>query len=270
MNGTDDLQPDDEADDGESLSASLEDLANSVRERQGKTRRSDDKGRSEDNSFEWVNVPEQEETQTTDSIPFETIDDASDVLVLGPVQGADCDRNCTALLSYAVPDRTNILAVTVTRSANDWLSMWQRYSSGSPASMVVVSLGEETGGAPASTTISTQSGPEQITIETVSDPSDLTRLGITLSRLISDISTEEERTAVCVHSLTALLQYVEPRRLFRFLHIFRGKLSSVDAMAHYHMDPDAHDKQTVGVFRSLFDTVVRITDEGDLEIVSAP
>lgn len=268
MKRADDLPADDEDDNGASTPAYLEDLANSVRERQGKTRHSDDNEQNKDTSSESVDVSEQPEPQTTEDIPFETVDDASDVLVLGPTQGATCDRNCTTLLSYTVPDRTNILAVTVTRSANDWLSMWQQHSSGSPGSMVVVSLGEETGDAPTSTTISTQSGPEQIKIETVSDPSDLTRVGIMFSRLVSEISTTEEQTAVCFHSLTAMLQYVEPRRLFRFLHILRGKLSSVDAMAHYHMDPEAHDTQTVSVFKSLFDTVVRITDEGDLEIVS--
>jgi hypothetical protein len=136
--------------------------------------------------------------------------------------------------------------------------------------MAVVTLGEDTRGGGTSTTISMQNGPDAITIETVSDPSDLTRLGITLNRLLSEIATPEERTTVCVHSLTSLLQYVEPRRLFRFLHIFRGKLESLDAVAHYHLDPEAHDNQTVGVFTSLFDTVVRITDDGDLEVVSTP
>ena len=267
MTGTDDP-----ATDEDTPSSSLGDLADSIRKRQGRESDSETRDSVEGDSFEWSDVGENgsddEQSRGTDGLPT-AIDDPADVLLLGPLRGTDCDRNCVSLLSLAPPDRTNMLAVTVTRSANDWLSMWQQHSPASAASLTIVSLGDETRGESSSTTISTPNGSETITIETVADPSDLTRLGVTLSRLLSEVTTPEERTAVCVHSLTALLQYIEPRRLFRFLHLLRGKLDSVDASAHYHLDPGAHDEQTVGLFRSLFDTVVRITEEGDLEVVSA-
>jgi len=235
--------------------SSLGDLARSVRERTEETRSSDTNGERRGQAEQPAGVDWDFAT---------SIEDASNVLVLGSLQGDGCNEACTTLLSPPSPADT-VVAVTVTRSARNWLSTWRQFSSYSPARMAIVSLGEE---ARESITVSTRSGPETIAIETLSDPSDLTRLGITLSRLLSEAASADSPTTVCVHSLTALLQYVEPQRLFRFLHILRGRLSSVDAVAHYHLDPTAHDERTVGAFRSLFDVVVRVSGNGELEVVS--
>jgi hypothetical protein len=107
-----------------------------------------------------------------------------------------------------------------------------------------------------------------VSVTRVGDPSDLTRLGITVSRLLAE-SDGEEPPVACVHSLTELLQYVDRRRLFRFLHLLKNRIDSVEANAHYHMDPSAHDPQVVSVFESLFDVVVRVEENGDLALVSA-
>jgi hypothetical protein len=42
---------------------------------------------------------------------------------------------------------------------------------------------------------------------------------------------------------------------------------SVDAVAHYHIDPEAHDDQVLATLSSLFDAVARF-DDGDWEIRS--
>jgi hypothetical protein len=248
------MTPPDDTDDGARRPPSLERLADSIR-----TRQSDADGRTERG-----HTPD--DPPAEHSVP-EAVTGAADVLVLCAGYGERCDRQCVNLLSP--PGGTNVLTVTTTRSADRWLGMWQRFSSRTPERMVIVSLGEDPATTATSTTVSTPDGPKTLEIEALHDL-DLTRLGITISRSLSEVGASATRTSVCVHSLTTLLQYVEPERLFRFLQILRGRVRSAGALAHYHLNPDAHDERTVRTFESLFDVVVEVTETGDLDVVSAP
>ncbi|MBO4248781.1 hypothetical protein IL252_13235 [Halomicrobium sp. IBSBa] len=44
---------------------------------------------------------------------------------------------------------------------------------------------------------------------------------------------------------------------FKFLYMFTGQLRSVDAVAHFHLDPNAVDDQTVHRLKPVFDDAVR-------------
>ena len=105
-------------------------------------------------------------------------------------------------------------------------------------------------------------------IETVSSPNDLTGLGIRITEFLSDWADNDNRTVVCFDSLTALLQYVELDTAYEFLHIITGRMASTDAFAHFHMDPDAHDEQTVEIVTGLMDAVVEVDEEGGRNIRS--
>jgi archaellum biogenesis ATPase FlaH len=99
-------------------------------------------------------------------------------------------------------------------------------------------------------------------IETVSSPNDLTGLGIRITEFLADWEDNDNRTVVCFDSLTALLQYVELETAYEFLHILTGRMAALDAFAHFHMDPDAHDQQTIESISTLMDAVVR-TEDGE-------
>lgn len=81
---------------------------------------------------------------------------------------------------------------------------------------------------------------------------------------ISDALAEEgdgHPTTVCFHSVTALLQFAELPRVFRFLYTLASRVASSGARAHYHLDPNAHDEQTVTALTPLFDAVVQGTED---------
>lgn len=99
-----------------------------------------------------------------------------------------------------------------------------------------------------------------ITVERVSDPGDLPQLGISISQLIDD--WHNRRVVVCLDSLTVLLQHAEPDRVFRFLHILHGRLSDVNASAHFHLDTRVHDIGTISTLDSLFDVTIEVSDGG--------
>jgi hypothetical protein len=77
---------------------------------------------------------------------------------------------------------------------------------------------------------------------------------------------EEEQIAVCFNSVTSLLQYADLQRAFRFLHVVTGRVKTVGGVGHYHLDPDAHDSQTLATLKGLFDAVVEVEEDGSLSV----
>jgi ABC-type nickel/cobalt efflux system permease component RcnA len=58
-----------------------------------------------------------------------------------------------------------------------------------------------------------------------------------------------------------MLQYVDFETAYEFLHAVTGQVHAADARAHFHIDPDAHDRQHVEAITSLFDARVALGDE---------
>ncbi|WP_245180640.1 DUF835 domain-containing protein [Haloarcula amylovorans] len=156
---------------------------------------------------------------------------------------------CTDLLGRANSE-TTILWVTYTQTPSACVETYREttHSTDATPSLSVIAVGD-TG------TDADLSG-EAVTVQTVSTPGDLTGLGITLSQSLS----EHDDVIVCFDSLTALLQYVDVATVYEFLHAVTGQLYAADASAHFHIDPRAHDRQTVDALASLFDAVVECHD----------
>lgn len=192
---------------------------------------------------------------------IEAVEDASTVLLLVPSLTATDDRACTVALTPVSPERLNVLWLTLTQSPDERLAVWQEHADELPLRLGVVAVGDLTRSA-AVEALAVDRAPDTVDVKTVSDPTDLTRIGIALSDMLSEWDRNSARTVVCVHSLTALLQFVELRRAFRFLHTLKGRLQASDATAHYHMDPEAHDRQTIVTFKPLFDAVIEPSDDG--------
>jgi hypothetical protein len=57
-----------------------------------------------------------------------------------------------------------------------------------------------------------------------------------------------------------MFQYVDVETAYEFLHAITGQLYAAAARAHFHIDPTAHDQQTVDSVASLFDAVVTLGD----------
>jgi len=112
--------------------------------------------------------------------------------------------------------------------------------------------------------------PGRPTIATA-PPDDPVAIGQAVSEFLDQCgvtATGSSREVVlCFDSLTPLLQYVELQTVFRFLHLLTAQLKSVGAVAHFHIDPEAHDRQTVATLRPLFDAMYE--SDGDAVTVSA-
>ena len=188
------------------------------------------------------------------------LDGVSNLLVLAPTMSDAARRSYYELLLPERPSTLELLAIDYRRSPDQWLDEWQQYVGDRPQRSTIVSIDETTRSATASSE-SVSYGPN--TSVHVEMPADLTGLGITASEYLSEHGGTN--TVVSFDSLTSLLQYVELPRAFRFLHVLTNRVKTAGAVAHFHMDPGAHDEQAVATLSSLFDAVAEF-DDGEWSI----
>ena len=103
----------------------------------------------------------------------------------------------------------------------------------------------------------TQAGVDRegVVTENVSTASDLTGLGIEIGKFLSEW---DEPVSVCFESLTSMLQYVDYETAYEFLHAVTGQVHAAGARAHFHVDPDAHDRKTISKLKPAFHDAIRI------------
>jgi hypothetical protein len=190
----------------------------------------------------------------------DAVSEASNVLVLGSHEEAD--SHCAPLLHAAGGEEPATVLVGFGRTPTERIDAWRSHPEARAHSLSVLTVGGPSGGR--ETVSDTEGVAGTTTVKRVGDPTDLTRLGITISRMLTEAESgggDDSRPVACIHSLTEMLQYVERDRLFRFLHLLQNRISSSDGAAHYHMDPAAHEPEVRRVFESLFDVVVEVNGD---------
>ncbi|MGQ4554940.1 DUF7504 family protein [Halobellus sp. GM3] len=211
----------------------------------------------------------------------------TNVLVLAPTDCGHDEAACNALLTAAVPgadasdahatgtaeatagfERTNVLGVDLDPEGTDPLDRWD-FEPGDPAETTLITVegftrssatqavgnlpdGDRSGG--------DHSAP--IRVDPVVGPGELQSIGMQINRWISAWEDSDRQSVVCFHSVSDVLEVADLERVFRFLHLLTGWLSSKGAVAHFHLDPRAHDEQTINTLRPLFDGSFEIEGNG--------
>ena len=189
-------------------------------------------------------------------------DGTHNVLLLSPSLDANAEDACTDLLTVEPPAREDVLYVTLVDSPDERMDAWRARADGArPAKMGFVDVGGATRSSAAASVLGGDPLGD-VLVRPVSSPGNLTDLGIKVSEFLSEWSDDGNRTVVCVDSLTTLLQYADLQRAFRFLHVLTGRVRALDAFAHYHLDPDAHDDRTLNTLLTLFDGVAEWDGSG--------
>lgn len=176
----------------------------------------------------------------------------SSILLEAPGVGDVEVDACAALVAAA--DADNVLFVSYGGDPSHRLAQC-RESGVDPAAAIAIVVGEVRGSVDG----------DFDAVEGLSAPSDLTGLGIAVSDAVSDV---QGRTAVCFDSVTQLTQYVDLETAYEFLHVFVGRLYRHDAVGHLHVDPGAHDEQTIAQLASLVDGRVVVEDDGSVASTS--
>ena len=95
-----------------------------------------------------------------------------------------------------------------------------------------------------------------------SSPVDMTGIGIQLSEFLQSFYEDQgvRRNRILLHSLSTLLMYSNLQTVFRFLHVFTGRVQSADALGVFVIDSTAHDTQTMSTLKQLFDGQIEIRE----------
>ncbi len=104
-------------------------------------------------------------------------------------------------------------------------------------------------------------------VKYASSPVDMTGIGIKLSEFIEEFHGTRgiENNRILLHSVSTLLMYADLQTVFRFLHVFTGRVQSAEALGVYVIDSTAHDDQTMNTLKQLFDGVLEVDADDDGE-----
>ena len=104
--------------------------------------------------------------------------------------------------------------------------------------------------------------------ESVSSPGDLTGISIGTSKLFKQF----ERRGISdirygLVSISTLLQYLDSRTVFKFLHIYTRRIEATDGLGIYTLNDDTHSPQEINTITSQFDGLLQLreTDAGEIE-----
>ncbi|MFT4891274.1 MAG: KaiC/GvpD/RAD55 family RecA-like ATPase [Halobacteriales archaeon] len=103
-------------------------------------------------------------------------------------------------------------------------------------------------------------------VKYASSPVDMTGIGIKLSEFLEEFYEvrEHRRNRILLHSVSTLLMYSDLQTVFRFLHVFTGRVQSADGLGLYVIDSTTHDDRTMNTLKQLFDGIINV-EEGDDE-----
>lgn len=195
------------------------------------------------------------------------LDEVSNVLLLvSPLEADDLD-GCMDLLTVDAPARENVWSLGITVSPNTRVKNWEERVGEKPAAFRVVSVGRLPHTTARETARSYGFDPEPHFVS-VSDGGNLTRIGAEFTSALGEWADSGRRTVVCFHSVSALLQYASEKRAFQFLNTFTRHVEEEGALAHYHLDPEAHAPATVARFSSIVDVVCSVDGDGEWEVAA--
>ena len=102
-------------------------------------------------------------------------------------------------------------------------------------------------------------------IKRASSPVDLTGIGVKISQFFEDFLLKKNapRVRLCINSLSTILMYSNLQTVFRFLHVFTGRVKAADGFGLYVVEDEMHDLQTIATLKQLFDGLIEIKTIGD-------
>lgn len=192
---------------------------------------------------------------------LESFDPGDNVLVLSPPFSREGAEICSELVSH--DGNEHVLCVTFASSPENHLMNWRRHGI-VPDYASFVNVGANDTHLDSETTNGNTFGSQAVetTVDHVGSVENLTKLGVRMTNRLEEIVGRlgDHQTYVCFDSVTELLQYVETDQAFKFLHVVTDQITESHALGHFHMDPHAHDEETIKTLRTLFDDVVDIRD----------
>jgi len=102
-------------------------------------------------------------------------------------------------------------------------------------------------------------------IKFASSPQDLTGIGVRISQFLEDFHLKKKIPQIQLHinSLSAILMYSNIQTVFRFMHVFTGRIKEAGALGIFVVDSGMHDDPTIATLKQLFDGIIEVKEKND-------
>lgn len=99
-------------------------------------------------------------------------------------------------------------------------------------------------------------------IKRASSPVDLTGIGVRMSQYFEELWMKKDNPPirVCINSVSTILMYSNLQTVFRFLHVFTGRIKAAKGLGLFVVDDKMHDPQTIATLKQLFDGLIEIKE----------
>jgi len=106
---------------------------------------------------------------------------------------------------------------------------------------------------------------ENENVKIVCSPLDLTGIGVRISQFFEDFLIKKNNPKIQLHinSLSTILMYSNIQTVFRFMHVFTGRIKAAGGLGIFVVDSGMHDDHTIATLKQLFDGIIEIKEEND-------
>jgi KaiC/GvpD/RAD55 family RecA-like ATPase len=192
------------------------------------------------------------------------LEEGTNLLVTGSATGKD--DVVRRIVSAGIEGGEGVVYVTTKDEARDIVGGYSGYDLSRFAVVDCVSESQRIGGESAGG--GGAGGDGGATVRTAGSPSDMTGIGIEVSDLLEEFWERRgiERNRVCLESVSTLLMYSDLQTVFRFLHVFTGRIRSVGGLGVFVMEPEMHDEKDISTLRQLFDGRLEVRDDDGVRV----
>ncbi len=110
---------------------------------------------------------------------------------------------------------------------------------------------------------------ENENIKIAGSPLDLTGIGVRIGQFFEDFLLKKDFKKIQLHinSLSTILMYSNINTVFRFMHVFTGRIKAAGGLGIFLMESGMHDEQAIVTLKQLFDGMIEIKSEKDMKYI---
>jgi KaiC/GvpD/RAD55 family RecA-like ATPase len=185
----------------------------------------------------------------------------SNIMLIGPPMSGKESILYYIMYHGAAKNDDAVITVTTRESANHILDCFKENKLVLPLSRIgiVDCITKTIGGAEV----------ENEYIKIASSPVDLTGIGVKISQFFEDFFMKKNirKTQLHINSLSTILMYSNIQTVFRFMHVFTGRIKAAGGLGIYVIEGGMHDEQVIVTLKQLFDGMIEIQSENDKNFI---
>ncbi|VVB93353.1 KaiC [uncultured archaeon] len=192
---------------------------------------------------------------------IEIIRKGSNIMLIGPPMSGKEIILYNMMYQGAAKNENAVIMVTTRESATHILDWFKESGLALPLSRIGI----------VDCVTKTLSGVavETENIKIASSPVDLTGIGVKISQFFEEFFMKKniQKTQLHINSLSTILMYSNIQTVFRFLHVFTGRIKSAGALGVYVLESGMHDEKSIATLKQLFDGMIEVKSENDKNFV---